>query len=468
MTVKNSRLPRPLFVLVLLLLCGLAVGLVWLVIVGFEGEVPTFQLQSPIQTMGTSYTLNAEASDQKSGLRRVWITILQGGKERTLFDKTFPSTGLLGGGVLHRQAISLDVNSGVLGLEDGEALLRTAVWDYSYRGWWTGNRAYAEYKIIIDTKPPTINVLTHAHNLNQGGMGLAIYEVSEENTVSGVQVEDVFFPGYSGFFDDPRLFIAFFALPYDKGADTEFFVTATDIANNTSKAEFPYHINAKSFKKDTIALSDGFLKRKMPEFAYFSDRVDPSAPLIDRFVAVNRYLRQANHKTLVEASRRTDAKLYWKGAFLRLPGSAQKAGFADRRSYVYEGKTVDNQVHLGIDLASTGHSPVPAANNGRVALAEYVGIYGKTVMLDHGFGLFSMYGHLSRIQVEKDQMVSKGDVIGFTGITGLAGGDHLHYSMMVGNTFVNPIEWWDPAWIKHNVTDKLEGMKSLQLAEDEE
>ncbi|MBW1859667.1 MAG: M23 family metallopeptidase [Deltaproteobacteria bacterium] len=468
MTSKKSRLPRPLFVLLLLLLCGLAVGLVGLIFIGFEGEVPTFQLQSPIQTIGTSHTLKAEASDQKSGLRRVWIAVLQHGKERTLLDKTFPSTGYLRGGVLHRHSISLDVNSDILGLEDGEALLRTAVWDYSYRDWWTGNRGYAEYKILIDTKPPTINVLTRVHNLNQGGTGLAIYEVSEDNTVSGVQVGDVVFPGYSGLSDDPRLFMAFFALPYDKGPDTALFVTATDMANNTSKAEFPHHINTRSFKKDTITLSDGFLKRKMPEFADFSDSVNPSAPLIDRFVAVNRYLRQANHETLVEASKQTDATLYWKGAFLRLPGSAQKAGFADRRRYVYEGKTVDKQVHLGIDLASTGHSPVPAANNGRVALAEYVGIYGKTVILDHGFGLFSMYGHLSRIQVARDQVVSKGDVIGFTGMTGLAGGDHLHYSMMVGHTFVNPIEWWDPIWIKHNVTGKLEAMKSLQLAEDEE
>ena len=140
---------------------------------------------------------------------------------------------------------------------------------------------------------------------------------------------------------------------------------------------------------------------------------------------------------------------------MRLPNSARKAGFAEHRKYKYDGRTVDEQVHLGIDLASTGHSPVPAANDGRVALAAYLGIYGKTVLLDHGFGLFSMYGHLSRIEVEKDQVVSKGDVIGRTGMTGLAGGDHLHYSMIVGHTFVNPIEWWDPNWIKHNVTSKL-------------
>jgi murein DD-endopeptidase MepM/ murein hydrolase activator NlpD len=203
----------------------------------------------------------------------------------------------------------------------------------------------------------------------------------------------------------------------------------------------------------------------MPEFKDFLETVDSSAPLIDRFIAVNRHLRRSNHKMLVQALKQTDAKLYWTGAFIRLPHSAQKAGFADRRKYVYDGRTVDQQVHLGIDLASTSQSPVPAANNGRVAFAEYLGIYGKTVIIDHGFGLFSMYGHLSRIEVEKEQVVSKGEVIGFTGTTGLAGGDHLHYAMMVGHTFVNPVEWWDSTWIKHNVTDKLERVKGLGPAE---
>lgn len=146
---------------------------------------------------------------------------------------------------------------------------------------------------------------------------------------------------------------------------------------------------------------------------------------------------------------------------LKLPKLfARKAGFANHRKYLYNGKTIDEQVHLGIDLASTAHSPVPAANNGRVAFAQNAGIYGKIVVLDHGFGLFSMYGHLSQIEVERDQVVSKGDVIGFTGTTGLAGGDHLHFAIMVSHTFVNPIEWWDPNWIKYNVTDKLKEIKA--------
>jgi murein DD-endopeptidase MepM/ murein hydrolase activator NlpD len=462
MATRKSRLPKFLYVLLALLLCGLAIPLVQIVAVSFEGEMPIFQIESPVHTIGRSYSLKGRVSDQKSGLRRVWIAILQQGKERILFDQTFPSEGLLRRGLLKNQSVSLEISSEIIGLEDGDALLRTAVWDYSYRSWWAGNRTYAEYKILVDTQPPTVDVLTRTHNLNQGGTGLIVYQISEPDTVNGVRVADSFFPGHPGFFSDPDLYIAFFAIPYDVGPESELYVSATDAAGNNTQTRFAYHINARSFKKDTITIPEAFLRRKIPEFERALNMASPAASLIEKFKAVNRDLRRANHETLKEACKNTDATQYWEGPFLRLPHAARKAGFADHRKYAYNGRIVDEQVHLGIDLASTGHSPVPAANNGRVALAEYLGIYGKTVLLDHGFGLLSMYGHLSRIEVEKDQVVSNGDVIGYTGMTGLAGGDHLHYSMIVDHTFVNPIEWWDPNWIKHNVTDKLKGIKETE------
>jgi murein DD-endopeptidase MepM/ murein hydrolase activator NlpD len=112
---------------------------------------------------------------------------------------------------------------------------------------------------------------------------------------------------------------------------------------------------------------------------------------------------------------------------------------------------VDEQVHLGEDLASLVNSPVPAGNHGVVVLAEPLGIYGKTVILDHGLGLFSMYSHLSRIDVKAGDRVEKGKPLGLTGTTGLAGGDHLHFSILIHGEFVNPVEWWDPRWLKTQV-----------------
>ena len=147
--------------------------------------------------------------------------------------------------------------------------------------------------------------------------------------------------------------------------------------------------------------------------------------------------------------------MYWQGAFGRLPGSATRSGFGDRRTYFYQGQKIDQQFHLGVDLASLSQSPIPAANKGKIVFADRLGIYGKTIIIDHGFGLFSMYSHLSGFDRHVDQMVSKGEIIGRTGNTGLAGGDHLHFSVLVNDVFVNPLEWWDATWIIHNVTGKI-------------
>jgi murein DD-endopeptidase MepM/ murein hydrolase activator NlpD len=90
-----------------------------------------------------------------------------------------------------------------------------------------------------------------------------------------------------------------------------------------------------------------------------------------------------------------------------------------------------------------------------VVLARYFGIYGNSVVLDHGGGLMSLYSHLSSIEVAPDQEVEKGQVIGRTGQTGLAGGDHLHFTLLIRGQPVNPIEWWDPMWIRDRVMGKL-------------
>jgi murein DD-endopeptidase MepM/ murein hydrolase activator NlpD len=458
------KIPKLAYLLAGIFFCAIAAPLIWLALKRLEGEAPKLALEEPTHFIGASHTLRGVASDRKSGLRRVWIAILQQGRQVVLLDKTFPPKGFLRGGKVREQEVAVEIKTRKLGLIDGEAVMRTAVWDYSYRGWWSGNRSYTERKLVIDTRPPQIDVLTRNHNLNQGGTGLAVYRLSEPVSTSGVRVADRFFPGSSGSFGDANVLVAFFALPYDKGTDTQLFITATDRAGNTTHKGFLYHINPKVFKRDTLNISDTFLKRKMPEFDHDLGSENRSASLLEKFLAVNRDLRWTNYKTLQDVCKDGDAEMHWQGSFLRLPASARRAGFGDYRTYEYQGQAVDEQVHLGIDLASTAHSAVPAANSGRVAFSDNLGIYGKTVIIDHGFGLFSMYGHLSRIEATIDQVVSKGDVIGFTGATGMAGGDHLHFAMLVGRTYVNPVEWWDLNWIKHNVSAKLKGVK-VQLGE---
>ena len=131
------------------------------------------------------------------------------------------------------------------------------------------------------------------------------------------------------------------------------------------------------------------------------------------------------------------------------------SSFADQRTYLHAGREVDRQVHLGYDLAVVARTPVPAANRGVVRMARYFGIYGNSVVVDHGHGLMTLYSHLSSMDVSEGDEVERGAIVGRTGATGLAGGDHLHFTTLVGGLPVNPTEWWDAAWIRDRVAGKL-------------
>jgi murein DD-endopeptidase MepM/ murein hydrolase activator NlpD len=432
----------------------------WLSFIRFEGEAPEIDIQSDVSSLGAQQKLPVLIVDHKTGLRKVSVGLIKGDKEIELLEQEFPALDILTGGQTHQETIDIRVEPESMGITDGQATLRIAVWDFSWRNWLRGNKAFLEKNIIIDTQPPKIEVMTRAHNVNQGGAGLIVYRVSEACLRSGVQVGPNFFPGHSGYFKDPDILLAFFALSYRQGRGTEMYLVAADMAANETKAGFPHYIRNRKFKKDVINISDSFLNMKLPELS--SKGLDDSRLTpIEKFLKINSEMRQANYGTLSEIGQKTDPEMHWEGNFLRLPNSAPRAGFADHREYRYQGQTIDHQVHLGVDLASIAQSPIPAANTGKVAFTGFVGIYGNTVVIDHGFGIFSIYAHLSGISCSQGDMVSHGDIIGRTGLTGLAGGDHLHFGIMLHNTFVNPIEWWDMHWIEDNVLSKLETVRTL-------
>ena len=424
-----------------------------------ETEKPAINMDLLSPHLGQAQEFTLAVSDAKSGLRRLWVGLLKDGLETVLYNQKFPSAGFFKGGKVHETSVKIQIEPAVLGFADGEAILRTVVSDYSWRDWWRGNKTYTEKNVVIDTRPPEVEVLSRTLNINQGGAGLVIFRTSETCSQSGVQVGESFYPGHTGFFKDPQVYLAFIALGYQQGTDTSIFVKVTDLAGNQAKGGLNYHLRRKVFRQDRLDITDGFLKQKMPNF---SSQIlqDTNLSLVDKFLRVNRVLREDNYQKIAGVCRNTDSKIHWQGDFLRLPKSATRAKFADHRTYLYKGREIDRQVHMGFDLASVAQSPVPAANSGIVIFAEPLGIYGKTVIMDHGFGLFSMYAHLSHIGVKAGDRLAKGDKLGRTGSTGLAGGDHLHFSMLVNDTFVNPVEWWDTHWIQHNVLSKIERAES--------
>lgn len=435
---------------------------VWVLFVCLEKENPSIKAEMPALSMaiGPSKNIMISVSDEKRGLRKTLIAIVKDGKESVLVDKEYPSGGFLGSGKVNQDNISLSLEPKKLGLADGKAVLKMVAWDYSWQRWWNGNITTVEKEVIIDTKRPDISVLSGIQNVNQGGSGIVIYSLSEPCENNGVYAGGNFFPGYSGFFNDKNIYMSFFALDQSKGPGTEIFIEAVDNAGNSTRRGFQTFIKAQVFKKDSINISDGFLSSKMPEFDAEIIQ-DSKTSLSDKFLKVNRDLRAENYKKITELVKNTEKTLLWEGVFVSFPNAKKMAGYADHRDYNYQGQHIDSQVHLGIDLASVANAPVPAANRGKIVFAGDLGIYGKTVIVDHGFGLFSAYSHLNSFDVKEGDIVEKSGVVGHSGSTGLAAGDHLHFSMLVNNIFVNPLEWWDASWIKNNITAKIQDVKSV-------
>jgi murein DD-endopeptidase MepM/ murein hydrolase activator NlpD len=432
----------------------LIVPVIVVLVIRMERQEPQLNLVTPVKHVGLQKQISATLTDPKSGLKRFWVAVIQNGKEITLYDKNFPATGWLRKGTLRSQDITFNLEPKKNGLTDGEAMLRMMVVDYSWRSWGKGNRTYKETDIYIDTQEPSIRVISNAHNISPGGSNAVIYELSESCQNSGVQIADLFFRGYPMGTDSDARHVALFALKHTQSKGTPMNLVATDLAGNQTTTSFPHYIKTKRFKHDTIRISDGFISRKLPEFKN-DPKFDQLTIPLKQFLYINQDLRRQNNIVINQIMQKSESHKLWQGVFTRLPRSATRAGFGDKRTYRYGGKRVDQQTHLGIDLASISNAPIPAANAGKVVHTERLGIYGRTIVIDHGWGLFSMYAHLNSFEVQAGQQVQKGDIIGYTGTSGLAGGDHLHFSVLVQGVFVNPLEWWDPTWIQNNITSKL-------------
>jgi murein DD-endopeptidase MepM/ murein hydrolase activator NlpD len=272
---------------------------------------------------------------------------------------------------------------------------------------------------------------------------------------SGVQAGPYFFPGYPAQQADSSIRFALFAFAYNLPSNTPLKLVARDAAGNESSASFWFKLFPKSFHSSEMPLDDDFLNRVVPEIMSHTPQIQDQGTTIKNYVEINNRLRRLDHEQVGELARKSPPQFRWKDAFVQLSNSKVESSFADHRKYLYQGKEVDKQDHVGFDLSVTQHYPVEATNDGTVVLADYFGIYGNTVILDHGCGLLSLYGHLSSIGVKVGQFVKKKEILGRSGMTGLAKGDHLHFGLFLQNVPINSNEWWDAKWIKEHILNRL-------------
>jgi murein DD-endopeptidase MepM/ murein hydrolase activator NlpD len=369
----------------------------------------------------------------------------------------------------------LNIKPKSIGLGDGQALIIVHAK--------AGLFKEVEHKIAatIDTVPPVLEVLKAPRQINRGSSGAALLRVKGADSVFIKLVDPSHPEDYRQFkayelssaldvLDEPSReneiksdnpagtradsalkYLAFFPAPYDIEENTLLYAVASDIAGNLNITSLSTRINIKEFKKSSININDDFINRVVYPLLNETSMDDPAGS----FKRVNEDLRDKSVDVIMNLAKNTEPRMLWQGRFSQLKNSKVMAKYGDERAYLYKGKKISNSAHLGHDLASYSKAPVQAANSGIVKFAADLSIYGNTVIIDHGMGLMSLYGHLSAMTVNTGDRVKRGDMIGKTGATGLAGGDHLHFGILLHGYEVSPVYWWDRNWIRIHILDYL-------------
>jgi len=427
---------------------------------------PSIEITKPAKYVGVSTPVEVRVTAPQGKLTKLDVVFEQNGKQTSLLSGTSPA-GAVAATTIDREKVP-DLKSG-----PGRIVV-TAVRPVLF-----GLRkvqSTAMHDVQVRLERPQIAVISTKHYINLGGSEMIVYRVTPNDVDSGVMVGDIRYPGYpaSGVkiegvhITDPAVRVAFFALRWDQNVNTPMYAFAQDEAGNSARAEFDHLTFTKVFQKSTIPIDDKFIGRTIPWIYENSPEVKSTGDNLKDFLQANGKLRQLNAQKISSYSRQSAAELFWGGVvFHPFVNNAVEAKFADSRTYVYGGKEVDHQTHLGFDLARVVNAPVVAANRGKVLHAGPLGIYGNAIILDHGMGVQSLYGHLSSIAVKVGDMVEKEQEMGKSGQTGMAGGDHLHFTMLVSGQMVNPIEWWDAHWIQDRIIRKLQEASGGAITKDE-
>jgi murein DD-endopeptidase MepM/ murein hydrolase activator NlpD len=450
------------FLLGLVLVVALAAGGLFM----YAGRLPgpIIEIAKPTKYVGQTTALDVAVSAPEARFSTVRVLFEQNGKQTSLFALDQPASGETKQEGADKMRITKNVTRDQIPeLKSGPARIVVIAERPVLFGMRTA-RSSATLDVQVRLERPQIAVLSTKHYVNLGGSEMVVYRATPADVQSGVQVGDLTYPGYpaSGVkiegtnIADPAVKIAFFALRYDQDVNTPMYAFARDEAGNTARADFDRLTFPKPFKKSRIELDDKFIERVVPAILETTTEVNPQGSTIEKFIAINSELRRKNAEKIASFAKDSAPELLWGGtAFHPFTNSAVESAFADQRTYIYKGKDVDRQTHLGFDLARVVNTPIVAGNRGKVVFAGPLGIYGNTVILDHGMGVQSLYAHLSSIGTQVGQMVEKEQELGKSGMTGMAGGDHLHFTLLINGQMVNPVEWWDGHWIQDRILRKL-------------
>jgi len=413
----------------------------------------TLTLSPAVQTIGASTPVTVEVSNPH-GVRHVAAFVEQNGSQFPVYEENAPAHRFFWRRHQPARRIRFDAGKNKApNLKEGKARLVVEAVSDDLRADTDRNT----YDVEVVLAAPRVIADDFQHYINQAGMELVTFTVTGSWTEAGVKVGPHTFRSYPLPGRGPEQRFSMFAYPWDLPPDVTPVVYARNAAGTEVTGKFWFKLFPKKFRERDFILDDK-LMGKLVNNIDPANTLEPGPDLLTRFVKINSDLRRKNNQQLYDLRTKTEEKILWNGPFLHW--GKEEAMFADTRDYKYNGKQVDRQTHLGFDLSDVANGPVHAANSGRVVYAGDLGIFGNCVVLDHGYGLQSFYGHMQRIDVKVGDMVEKDGKLGIAGSTGLAEGVHVHFGMQIDGVQINPREWWDEHWIHDRILSKLMPEKS--------
>lgn len=421
------------------------------------GGAPQVEIDPGFAGIGRRTSVGVTATEGGRGLAELRVELVQGDRTEVVAERSYAPRPALAfwGPRTTTDRMGVEVGSeAVEGLRSGEATLRVVA---ARAGTWLRDPppTVVERTVPVRLEPPSVMVLSSHHFVRQGGAEAVVYRVGEGTVKDGVEAGERWFPGYPLPGGGPHDRFALFAAPYDLDDAAKIRLVVADDLGNEARVGFVDRFVPVPLRRGTIHLSKEFMERVVPEILSRTPGLEDRGDLLENYLEINRELRKEDRARLRQLAADSRQEFLWSRPFIELPSAEVMSPFAVRRTYLYDGREVDQELHLGFDLASVRRAPVPAANDGVVMVAGFFGIYGNAVVLDHGYGLATLYGHLSSIDVAEGERVKRGQILGRTGRTGLAGGDHLHFATLLQGLPVTPVEWWDGHWIEDRIERKL-------------
>lgn len=441
-------------------LIGWIIGAAVIGIFAFMGFSPLFERDEPKVSISQQGYWNFRDPihvnvEDASGLKSFRATITTPHDEWVVSDQTAPTKEI-------KQTFDILPPNGVRRVEAASVVLKIEATDNSLWGLFMGNTYKEEFTLVIDQHQPSLSIVANSYKIQKGGSAIVVFK-AEDTNLESLKIQTNFGKTFIAQpFIKKGYYASLVAWPVQE-ASFSATVVARDKAGNEAKSGVPFRLKDHAYKVSNIELSDQFLEGKIAELANTYEQTAGVDDRLQQFSIINEKVRSDNEKIIHDITSKVSQTLipdFRPAPFYPLVNGQKVADFGDHRIYSYKGKeNLSNAYHMGLDLASVHMGVITSSNSGKVVFSQPNGIYGNLPIIDHGLGLFTLYGHCSEVNVQEGDTIVPGQQIAKSGLSGYAMGDHLHFGILVQGIEVRPEEWMDSKWIADNITSVIDTAK---------